>query len=71
MINDNIPSDLSVGQGGLTLSYNFSESEIKLLARFFRNHQENLPDGLLEFSNKIERAIYNSMSIDEAQAFYS
>lgn len=55
----------------LSLDYHFNESEIKLLARFFRNNQEQLPDGLLDFSTKIERAIYNSMSIDEAQAFYS
>lgn len=55
----------------LSLDYRFSEQEIRLLARFFRNNQEQIPDGLLDFSTKIERAIYNSLSIAEAQAFYS
>ncbi|MBQ9206607.1 MAG: hypothetical protein IJ158_07830 [Treponema sp.] len=63
MINDESNS--------ISLDYHFTENEIKLLARFFRTNQEQLPDGLLDFSTKIERAIYNSMSIDEAQAFYS
>jgi len=55
----------------LSLDYRFSEQEIRLLARFFRKNQEQIPDGLLDFSTKIERAIYNSLSIAEAQAFYS
>ena len=64
-------SDIVSSEGGISLDYHFNEREIKLLARFFRNNQERLPDGLLNFSMKIERAIYNSMSIDEAEAFYS
>ena len=55
----------------MTLDYHFSETEIKFLARFFRKNQEHLPDELLNFSSQIERAIYNSMSIDEAEEFYS
>ena len=55
----------------LSLDYHFNEREIKLLARFFRNNQEEIPDALLDFSMKIEQTIYNSMSIDEAEAFYS
>lgn len=55
----------------MSLDYHFNENEIRLLARFLRNNQEQIPDGLLDFSTKIERAIYNSMSIAEAQAFYS
>ncbi len=55
----------------LSLDYHFNEREIRNLARFFRNHQEMIPDALINFATKIERAIYNSMSIDEAEAFYS
>ncbi|MBQ0052755.1 MAG: hypothetical protein KBT11_11950 [Treponema sp.] len=53
------------------LDYGFSEREVRILAKFFRNHQEQIPDGLLDFAMKIERAIYNSMSIEEAEAFFS
>lgn len=55
----------------MSLDYHFNEKEILLLARFFRKNQEQIPDGLLDFSMKIERTVYNSMSIAEAQAFYS
>lgn len=51
--------------------YQFNEQEVKILAKLFRRHQEELPDGILDFATKIERFIYNSMSIDEAAAFYS
>ena len=53
------------------MDYHFSEREIRQLARFLRNNQESLPDELINFATKIERAIYNSMTIDEAEAFYS
>ena len=48
-----------------------SPQEIRVLAHFFREQQANIPDGLEEFAMAVEKAIYNSMSIDEAQAFYS
>ncbi|MBO6218863.1 MULTISPECIES: hypothetical protein [unclassified Treponema] len=66
MTNDSFSEKTS-----LSLDYHFNESEIKILARLLRNNQEQIPDALLDFSMKIERAIYNSMSIDEAEAFYS
>lgn len=55
----------------LSFDYHFSEREIKALARFFRKNQERLPSELADFSMKIERVIYNFMSIDEAESFYS
>lgn len=65
-------SDAMLPEGEtLSLDYHFSADEIRLLARFFRNNQESLPDGLVDFAMKVERVIYNSMSIDEAEAFYS
>ena len=53
------------------LDYHFNEREIRVLARFLRKNQEHIPDELLDFATKIERVMYNSMSIDEAEAFYS
>ena len=51
--------------------YQFTEREVRVLARFLRKNQEHIPNELLDFSAKIERVMYNSMSIDEAEAFYS
>ena len=62
---------ISKSNNSLSLDYHFNEREIRLLAKFFRNNQEKLPDGLIDFSTKIERTIYNSMSIAEANAFFS
>lgn len=64
-------NDAVLEESPLALDYHFSEREVRNLARFFREHQEQLPDALLGFATRIERAIYNSMSIDEAEAFYS
>lgn len=52
-------------------NYGFSEEEIKLLARFFRNNQSKIPRGLDFFSRKVELYIYNLMPIDEVEKFYS
>lgn len=54
-----------------TLDYSFSVEEVRALARLFRKNQDDLPDALFTFASKIEREIYNSMSIDEAESFYS
>lgn len=51
--------------------YHFTEREVRVLARFLRKNQEQIPDELLDFSARVERVMYNSMSIDEAEAFYS
>ncbi len=53
------------------LDYRFNEREIKLLASLFRKYQAQIPDGLIDFMTKIERKIYNSMTIEEAEEFYS
>lgn len=54
-----------------SLDYSFNAEEVRALARFFRKNQDALPDALFAFASKIEREIYNSMSIDEAESFYS
>lgn len=51
--------------------YSFSKDELLLLAKFFRQKQEDVPSGLANFCLKIDDAVYNSMSIDEARRFYS
>ncbi len=63
--------DMSLKKQELTMDYHFNEEEIRLLALLFRKNQNMLPDGIIDFASKIERTIYNSMSIDEAAAFYS
>ncbi|MBQ7158735.1 MAG: hypothetical protein IJS09_04835 [Treponema sp.] len=55
----------------LHLTYDFSKRELRILARFIRQYQEKIPEGLEDFASAVEKAIYNSMSIDEAEAFYS
>lgn len=55
----------------LSLDYQFTSEEIKILARYFRNNQSCIPNGLEEFAAALERTVYNSMSIDEAEKFYS
>ncbi|MCR4741497.1 MAG: hypothetical protein K5866_01300 [Treponema sp.] len=53
------------------LTYSFSAQEVALLAKFLRNQEENLPDGLKNFSQALEKSIYNNLTIEEAKRFYS
>ncbi|HAH61744.1 MAG TPA: hypothetical protein DCL73_06565 [Treponema sp.] len=55
----------------LSLSYSFSPRETAILAHFLRKHEDEIPDGLADFSKAVEDAVYNSMSIEEAEKFYS
>ncbi len=55
----------------LHLTYEFSKRELRILARTLRQYQDKIPEGLEDFAAAVEKAIYNSMSIDEAEAFYS
>lgn len=54
-----------------SFEYNFSGREIKLLARFLRKNQPQIPAGLENFSRKVELYIYSLMSIDEVEKFFS
>jgi hypothetical protein len=63
--------DTTKGIDILSLTYSFSPRETALLAHFLREHQDKIPDGLADFSKAVENAVYNSMSIDEAEKFYS
>ncbi len=59
-----------VPAGDLHLDYHFTCREVRILARFLRNNQALLPDGLEDFAQAVEAAVYDSMSVDEAEAFY-
>lgn len=55
----------------VSLDYHFNERQIKQMAHFFRKHQSEIPDALIDFSMKIERMVYSTMSIEEAEVFFS
>jgi len=54
-----------------TLSYNFNSKEVAALARFLRDNQESLPEGLEMFYKALEDSVYKSLSLDEVKKFYS
>ena len=54
-----------------TLSYNFTSNEVAALAKFLRDNQETLPDGLEYFYKALEDSVYKSLSLDEVKKFYS
>ncbi len=53
------------------LDYSFSKNELFLLAKYLRTKQEELPEGLELFYKTLEDSIYNCMSLQEVQRFYS
>ena len=60
-----------MNESDLSLSYNFSPEEVKLMAKFLRKNQESLPDGLYKFLSAVDRAIYDSLPMKEVANFYS
>ena len=53
------------------LEYSFSKKELFLLAKFLRQKQTEIPDGLETFYKTLEDSIYNTMSLAEVKRFYS
>ena len=53
------------------LDYSFTRNELFQLAKYLRKKQEELPDGLELFYKTLEDSIYNCMSLQEVQRFYS
>ena len=53
------------------LEYNFSKKELFLLAKFLRQNEEKLPDGLESFYHVLEDSIYITLSLEEVKRFYS
>ena len=54
-----------------SLSYNFTSNEVAVLAKFLREHEETMPEGLEFFYKALEEAVYKSLSLDEVKKFYS
>ncbi len=52
------------------LQYDFTSNEIALLAKFLRDNQDKLPDGLEQFAKAIEDSVYNVLSLDEIRGFF-
>ena len=61
----------STDEKKLSLQYNFSTSEIALLAKFLRQNFDKMPKGLENFYKSLEDSVYNSLSLDEVRHFYS
>ena len=53
------------------LDYSFSKKEVFVLAKFLRQKQEELPEGLEIFYKTLEDSIYNCLSLEEVKRFYS
>lgn len=63
--------DMTDSIKNLSLTYSFTPREVSTLARLFRKYQDKIPEELIDFSLAIEKEIYNNLSIEEAQIFYS
>lgn len=53
------------------LSYSFTEQEIKSLALLFRKKESGLVNTLDGFRLFIEKAVYQAMTIAEAEEFFN
>ncbi len=53
------------------LDYSFSKKEVFVLAKYLRQKQEELPEGLELLYKTLEDSIYNCMSLEEVKRFYS
>ena len=53
------------------LDYSFSKKEVFVLAKYLRQKQEELPEGLEMLYKTLEDSIYNCMSLEEVKRFYS
>lgn len=52
-------------------TYSFSDDEIRTLVLFMRRHEDLLDARLDSFYSFLERTIYGSMTIEEAERFFS
>lgn len=50
--------------------YSFSSQEILVLAKFFRQNQDKIPLELFDFSQFIEKEIYNNLTLDQIGEFF-
>ena len=61
----------AVSEEKFSLSYDFTPKEVVVLAKYFRENQAQLPDGLERFYKALEDSVYNSLSLEEVRNFYS
>jgi hypothetical protein len=55
----------------ISLNYHFTPRELMVIARFLRKKQNELPEELSDFYATVEHTVYNVLSVDEAEQFYS
>lgn len=55
----------------MTMDYHFNARELSTIARFLRKKADEIPEELIDFYTAVERTVYDSLSIDEAEQFYS
>lgn len=67
----NQADSLAMQRRRMTLDYHFTPRELSVMARFLRSRATELPDALIDFYAAVERTVYDSLSIDEAEQFYS
>ncbi|AEE16789.1 hypothetical protein [Treponema brennaborense] len=60
----------SDGGSRASFSYEFSQKETELLAKFFRSYHSMIPEGLEQFRDEMLAFLYSAMTIDEAEAFF-
>lgn len=68
---EKMPQSAETSEKPKGFCYDFSEREVKLLAKFLRKNQDKIPGGLESFARKVELYIYSMMSIDEVEKFYT
>ena len=66
-----ISSDDNKAKDSFRLTYSFTSKEIAILAKYLRENQTNLPEGLEHFYKALEDSVYNSLSLEEVRNFYS
>jgi hypothetical protein len=66
-----IPLNRKPEPQNFNFSYNFDSEETAKLAKFFRENQERLPNGLEKFSKALEDAVYHGLSLEQARKFFT
>lgn len=53
------------------LTYNFTPEEIRILSKFLRSKEAELPKGLGNFTRALENSVYECLSLEEIKEFFS
>lgn len=71
MILSASPSENVSMRKHVSLDYHFNEREVMEMARFLRSMESDIPDALTDFYTVLQRKVYDSLSLGEAEHFYS